>query len=502
MRCGYCGKKIRDTAKFCPYCGRENIGNGSEFAEKFDSKDGLFVVKAQEIFSEGKSSAPHASSQKRFRAAAAVICAAILCAGAYLAVSLAVPEIRYSNAEKLYAEGNHADAERAFSKLGDYKSSADYVRKCRYETALELMEKGLYPEAADAFTALDGYADSNMLAAECMLRIADGYAEDGNLRSAASVYAAAGKPELARYAAKRRAKALAADGNYFAAADVSEKYGDNEAALEYRYTGASEARKNGDLKTAADNYYLLGDYKNSAALAEKCAYGYYTSEYEKNGASEETVRGFYFLGEYLNSRELFTKLAYEYGLKCFEDGDFFTAAAMFRNAGTYENSVDMLYRTRYALGDSLMEKDPASARSVFALLSTYSDSSKKKKAAAEMLGDENKYANTNWDTDESWYADGYTSIDGYCTYIFTKDDVLLVSCTAGTDTISPPVTLVLTLRDSAGKEVSADCENVRNSGSFSVSFSLSDAAAGTAEIVISRKDSGSVLCTVPIVIRN
>lgn len=488
MRCGYCGKKIRDTAKFCPYCGKENTGNGSEFAGKFDAEDGLLVVKAQEIFTDDKPQKVRRDRKIPFRAAAVFLASIVLIAGIYAAVRFVLPEIRYSNAEKLYAAGNIYEAETAFSQLGDYKSSAEYVRKCRYEIAAKLMNDGHYPEAADAFTSLDGYADSNMLAAECMIRIADSYADEGNLRSAASFYAAAGRPELAKLAAKRRAEALAKNGDYFSAADVSQKYGNTEAALEYRYTGAAEAQKNGDLKTAADNYGKLGDYRDSAALAEKCAYGYYKSEYAKNGASETAARGFYFLGDYLDSRETFPKISYEYGMKCFEENDFSTAADMFRNAGTYENAEDMLYRARYALGDSLIGSDPASARSIFALLSTYSDSSKKKKAAAEKLG-----------SDESWYVDGYTSVNGYCTSVFGKDDVLLVSCTAGTDTISPPVTLVLTFRDSAGNELSADC-SVRNSASFGVNFSLSSAAEGKAEIIISGKDSGSVLRTIPIVI--
>lgn len=493
MRCGYCGKKIRDTARFCPYCGKENIGNGSEFAGKFDSKDGFLVVRSQEIFS----GANHAK-QTRFRkfrksqlkTAATALCAAVLCAAVCLTVSLSMPAIRYANAEKLYENGNAAEAEKIFSDLNGYKSSGEYVRKCRYEIALGLMDSGLYPEAADAFTALDGYSDSNLLAAECMVRIADGYADEGDLRAAASFYAAAGKPELAKLAAKRRAELLAKSGDYFSAADISQKYGNIDAAREYRYAGASEAQKNGDLKTAADNYGKLGDYKDSAELAEKCAYEYFKSEYNKNGASEETARGFYsyYVRNINDSRELFPKIAYEYGMKCFEKKDFSTAADMFRNAGTYENAEEMLYKARYALGDSLLESDPASARSVFALLSTYSDSAEKKKSAAEKLG-----------SDESWYADGYTSANGYCTSVFAKDDVLLVSCTAGTESISSPATILLTFRDSAGNEVSADCK-VRNSESFGVNFLLSSAAPGKAEIIISRKESGSVLRTIPITV--
>ncbi len=494
MRCGYCGKKISETAIFCPYCGKKNTGNGSEFAGKFDSEEDLLVVKAQKIFSE----APHIPrtkqhefpifEKKRILKTAVMLCAAAISSLVFLAARIIVPEIRYSNAEKMYEEGSPAKAEKIFSELGDYKNSEDYVRKCRYETALYLMDEGFYPEAADAFTSLNGYADSNLLAAECMVRIADGYADEGNLRSAASIYAAAGKPELAKLAAKRRAEALAKNKDYFSAADVSQKYGNSEDACKYRYTGAAEAQKNGDLKTAADNYGKLGNYKDSAALAEKCAYEYFKSEYYQNGASEETARGFYFMRNVPDSQELFPKIAYEYGMKCFEKKDFSTAADMFRNAGTYKNAEDMLYKSRYALGDSLIESDPASARSVFALLSTYSDSSKKKKAAAERLG-----------SDESWYVDGYTSVNGYCTSVFSKDDVLLVSCTAGTDYISAPATILLTFRDSAGNEISADCK-VRNSASFGVNFLLSSASAGNAEIIISRKDSGSVLRTIHVII--
>lgn len=494
MRCGYCGKKISETARFCPYCGRKNTGNGSEFAGKFDSEDGLLVVKAQEIFSEAQHiqhTRQHSFpifEKKHILKAAVILCAASISVSVCLAASFIAPEIRYSNAKKFYEEGYLSEAEKIFSELGDYKNSADYIRKCRYKTALALMDDELYPEAADAFTALDGYADSNLLAAECMVRMADSYADEGNLRSATSIYAAAGKPELAKLAAKRRAEALAKSGDYFSAADISQKYGNFEAACEYRYTGAAEAQKNGDLKTAADNYDKLGDYKDSAALAEKYAYEYFKSEYDKKGASEETARGFFFLADYLDSRELFPKAAYEYGMKCFEKKDFSTAADMFRNAGTYENAEEMLYKARYALGDSLIESDPSSARSVFALLSTYSDSSTKKKAAAEKLG-----------SGESWYADGYTSVNGYCTSVFGKDDILLVSCTAGTDYISSPVTILLTFKDSAGNELSADCK-VRNSASFGVNFLLLSAAAGKAEIIISRKDNGSVLRTMPVVI--
>lgn len=487
MLCAYCGRKLKDTAKFCPYCGKRNYKDGSKFAQKFDSQDDLLVVKAQEIFQEARTKNSHKRKKVSVRAIVITFCAALICAGVFISVKFITPAVRYENAEKLYIDGKLSEAEKEFSELGNYKNSVSYVLKCRYESALEMMKNGLFPEAADAFTSLNGYGDSDRLAAECMIEIADSYVKKGSLEAAASLYAAAGKPELIKPSAEEKAAELAESGDFFGASEISAKYVGADDAREYRYLGASDAKENGDYKTAADNFYILKDYKNSNSLAEECAYCFYSSEYAEKGASEETARGFYFLGDFRDSRELFKKISYEYGKKCLKNGDCFTAAAMFRNAGSYSDSAEMVYKARYALGKSLLESDPASARSVFALLSTYSDSSKKKKAAAEKL-----------DEKESWYADGFTSADGYYTSEFKKSDVLLVSCTAGTEVISAPVTLILTLRDSTGGEVSAECENVRNSGSFSVSFSLSELPTGAASVVISRSDSGSVLRTINI----
>jgi len=490
MRCGYCGRKIRDAAKFCPYCGKRN-DRSSEFADKFDSRDGLLVVKAQEIFRERKSEKHKRKLKLPPSAVPITFCALLLVGGGTWAASeFLLPELRYINAEKLYKKKAFAEAEEEFSELDSYKNSSVYVLKCRYENALQLMEQGSYPEAADAFTSLDGYADSDALAARCMVRMADGYAEKGSLEQAALIYAAAGNPDLIEPAARKKAASLAENGDFFTAADIAEKYWGGEEALEYRYQGAKNAREKGFFKTAADNFLILGEYKDAAVLAKECAYGYYMSEYQKNGASEETARGFYFLGDYMDSRTKFIECSYEYGNICLESGDCFTAAAMFRNTGSYKDSSALLYEARYALGLSLLDSDPASARSVFALLSTYNDSAEMKKNAAEMLSAE-----------ESWYADCYTSADGYCTSVFEKNDVLMVSCSAGTETISPPVTLTVTLTDSNGASLSADCENLRNSGSFSVSFSLSDMAAGDAFITISRKDNGSMLRTADITIK-
>ena len=494
MVCGKCGKKVRDNARFCPYC-RAEI---SELAEKFKETDDLFVVKDPPMKEIRRARAYIAPFRREVTAASVIsviltlFVIAALVLFAYCIPNYIIPLVRYKNAERLYSDADYEAAENIFSQLGDFNKSERYVIKCRYKTAIELMEKEFYPEAADAFTALDGYADSDELARECMLRIAESFEDDGSFDAAMSVYAAAGKTELAEKTALRKAEALAEEGNYFAAARTAEKFCDKETVAEYIYLGASKAMSEGSYKVAADNFYRIGDYKDSASLADSCTYEFYSSEYAKNGASEETVRGFYFLGDFRDSGDMFIQNAYEYGEKCFENGDFAAASAMFKNSGSSSQS----YSARYELGMALEETDPASARSIFAMLGNYSDSNRHKENISK----------------DGWYADGFTAVyglksvsepassDTYYTTVFRKSDTLILYCTAGTDSPSPAVTMVITFTDSSGRTLSADCENIRNSSSFSGSFSLSEASAGKAYVTVSQKESGDILRTFEITV--
>lgn len=562
MECAKCGGKMRENAKFCPYCGAkaetspeteiisetaekaeiprekseiaaDETGNAEiveetretvcpeaedhakeaveetvqntqkeetaeivketrktpfaneEISEKFNEKDGLFVVSGQSAeMSENQKETGNLSEKKRkfpfFKVIAAALLAGVSVTSVYFVSEKVIPSMRYKDAEQLFLQAEYDAAEEIFTKLGNYAESSDYIIRCRYEKASQLMANGQYPEAADAFTLLDGYENSDQLVRECMLKIAENYMENGEFEAAMSVYKAAGKGGLAETAAAERAEKYAAEGDYFAAYRLAERYCGSEISAGYLYLAAEKARKDGDLKTAADSFYKLGSYKNSSELAEECTYEFYCAEYAKNGASEETARGFYFLGNFRDSHDMYLQNAYEYGAKCFEEGDFAAAAAMFRNAAGYKDSGGQLYLARYELAKSLENGDPASAKSIFSMLGNYRDSASRKSAAAKKAP-------------ESWYADGYTSVGDYCTAFFRRNDMLTVYCTAATDSSSGPVSLILTLTDENGNAASAEYEDLRNSGSFSVSFPLNDTAKGNAEISVARKDNGAIL---------
>ncbi len=524
MTCGSCGGTVRDTAKFCPWCGAsisadaksekaetapaeteitaEKISekaetaaaetekaaeNKSELGLKFDSGKQLFVpdpsagkvkIPEKEKPSETKAERTVRFSSKRGKALLIAAIAAAVCIGAvFLIPTYAAPFLKYSKAERLFRDGEYEAAADIFTELGDYRESAGNILKCRYGMAEILAEKENFDEAAEAFAALSGFSDSDEKAAECLIRSADTLLAKGELDAAMSAYRSAGRDDLAENAARSQAERLAETGDLFSAAEIAEKYS-HEAALEYIYTGSLTAKDGGDLETAAAGFLKLGDYKDSRELFGECMYQTCEEEFRSGNFSSETVRGFYEMGNYMDSETLFTESAYENGVKLLESGKYYEASLMFRNSGTYKDSYAQLHNALYQLGMSLRDTDSASAYSIFAMLGNYSDSAAMKKASANGL---------------KWYADGYTSADGFCTSEFSAEDKLNVICTVGTDSPSGSVTLVISLTDSGGNVLSAECGNVRNSSSFSAEIPLNGVAAGNAEIVISIKDSGEVL---------
>ncbi len=461
----------------------------SELSARFRSSgDDLYYVIADER-SSGNDDVPVKApkrSEKSVRfskkhsiaAVAAALAAALGIAAVYIIPEYIIPYTKYKEAERLFDSGDFAAAEEAFYDLGNYEDSYGYITRCRYNIAIDMMENEQFEEAAKAFAELDGYAASYDLAAECLLRSAEVFAEKGEYGPAASAYYSAGRPDLAEELSKKRAAALAEAGDFFSAAEIASGYSEEEAK-KYLYDGSRKAMQNGDLEAAAEGFARLGDHKDSAELLMECKYRIYTEDLSANGASDENIRGIHDMGDYKDCKDIFRKAVYEYANSLFDSGEYYEAALMFRNAGSYENSSEMLYRSIYELGISLEESDPDSAYSIFSLLGNYADSSAKK-AASDNGG-------------SGWYVDGSTSADGYYTSHFKSSDILAVSCTAGTDSPSAPVTLMIVLTDSSGTSITAECAEVHNSGYFSASIPLGTASKGNAEIVISVKDGGDVL---------
>lgn len=67
---------------------------------------------------------------------------------------------QYTLATADYDSGNYEAAKSVFQSLGDYNDSAEYVNKCDYAMAVADYEAGEYESAQERFTALGTYSDS------------------------------------------------------------------------------------------------------------------------------------------------------------------------------------------------------------------------------------------------------------------------------------------------------------------------------------------------------
>ena len=71
-----------------------------------------------------------------------------------------VPANRYSQAEKLLAQGKYEEAAAAFDALEGYSDARDRSRQARYARGEELMNQGRFEEAISAFKALGDYENA------------------------------------------------------------------------------------------------------------------------------------------------------------------------------------------------------------------------------------------------------------------------------------------------------------------------------------------------------
>lgn len=74
---------------------------------------------------------------------------------------------RYTLAEQSFEAGSYTEAKSAFQALADYKDSANYIKKCDYNLAVDAYEAGEYQKALEVFRMLEGFSDSTRYITQC-----------------------------------------------------------------------------------------------------------------------------------------------------------------------------------------------------------------------------------------------------------------------------------------------------------------------------------------------
>ncbi len=140
----------------------------------------------------------NSTEKKNYRGLLIAICAAIITAVIFFAVTLVIiPNSNYKAAVKLMESGKYEEAIAAFEALDDYKDSADKIEECNaailendYNNATALMDEGKYEEAISAFEALNSYKDSADRITECSYGIAVDLKNAGKYEEAIAAFEA------------------------------------------------------------------------------------------------------------------------------------------------------------------------------------------------------------------------------------------------------------------------------------------------------------------------
>lgn len=550
MICSKCGAVLKDTAKFCSFCGTkiEEQADFQEESENVSSNENVYARGSESVRyglpNDGDPAAEKLSEEAETKPAeslytaeqekqtafpdnisaetekngggitekpkrsgggkklgaiiAAVIAVAVIGAGAAAYPSHIKPYIEYSGAVKAMNAGSYEEAAADFEALGDYKDSSAKAEEAYLALAESRMSGGDYDGALAVLDTVPDSENSQELRKKCLFGKADKLEQSGDHGAAADIFLQLGDYSGAseRYASALTAYAdsLAEKGEYVqavSAAEGSQVPFDEEKLTGYR-VGAAEA------------YAAKGDYAAAAAVLEPAADSYYNgvsvamllkdysynaviSEIEKGNAEEHLARQLAEIGSYKDSTIRFSQLCLTIGDNYFNEGFYREAAAVFTNAGTFGNASERLKASLYKLAEKYAaDGDNASARSVYLTLGNYSDSRKKASEAAAKLGNADH---------KNWYVSADTYAGSFCTAKFVPGETVTVSGTLMNSRSSAAPDLIVLAEMPDGSTSSVMCGDIAADGKFTVSFETAEDMSGTMEFRIMLTDKGVLLRT-------
>lgn len=250
-----------------------------------------------------------------------------------------------------------------------------------------------YIAAREAFKSLGGYRDSAALAAECDQKLTRLRAEERETARERSYDIALGQIDRGDYEslcdAKRRLNDL---GDYRNSAELAQKCAGEIAKL--------DAQRELDRAAAAQieerERIRRGRLRRFSRIAAVAALSFVivavaaavighnasvSSRYKTaaallaDGSYDEAASAFTELGNYSDSAEMVSEARYRKAVQLFDSADFDGAEKIFSALGSYSDSGDFLNRSRYAIAESALNRGELdNAERVFVSLGTYSDS--------------------------------------------------------------------------------------------------------------------------------
>lgn len=173
-----CGTTNRGDEETCHSCGQRHETLRAIDPETIEKhkEDRLESIRLEheaqaERERKAKEEAAKAEAEKKERlkkaGIRAAIAAAVVAAAFLIASFTIIPASKYNNAVEMMESGDFAEAEAAFSALGDYQDARAKATECQYGRAMALFESGDYALAKEIFSSLGEYQDSQSKSADC-----------------------------------------------------------------------------------------------------------------------------------------------------------------------------------------------------------------------------------------------------------------------------------------------------------------------------------------------
>lgn len=531
MKCTKCGNELKDTAKFCPFCGsRVEEPVTAAPAEKSDdtaadkrasdiqkAADEIIrredMKKAEEnsvvitpippkepapydMIPDTTENTPIKTKHTARNIIIAVCVIAVLAGGAgiFAYPRYIKPAADYSVAEKLMAQGDYDGAAEAFAALSDYKDSANRENEARYQMGKAAMESGSYDTAEAIFLSISGYSDSAQLANECRIKTADALAASGDYENAASAYLALGDSAKYESCILSYAEQLAAEGNYTAAsAKITEAQLTSpeaeEALVKYAVSFAAKFADNGEYGEAIAllEPYKDNSYDNTPVSVTLNEYTYQNVLAKRDGGTltEQDVMSLAALGAYKDSKMQLPELFRTVGKQYAAQKDYLAAYAMYTNAGDYTSSPAKANSDLYSAARTFSESgDHASAATIYAYLGSFADCTAK---FSQEMGDPSNSGRQGWSGLITPYSGEYAVSRIKSGETLTVKGTVKHSASAANADFS----VKLTLPD--GSEQAVSCGKLSSGGSISAQFDIPENISGTAEISLVLDSSGMTL---------
>lgn len=523
MKCTKCGNELKDTAKFCPFCGEKVTPAEDKAAEKntADIKKAADEIifsedmkKAEEVVNTPippKEPAPYNitpetadAPAKKHTARNVIITVCVIIAlaggaGAFAYPRYIKPALDYSAAEQLMASGEYGAAAEAFYALNGYKDSKEREHEAYYQIGKAAMESGNYDTAQAMFLSISGYADAAQLETECRAKFADSLAASGNYEAAAEMYLALGDTMKYESSILSWAEQLASEGDFAAASEKITKAGltspqAEEAIVRYAVQNAEvlAGKMEFDKAIAAlapykdkscDNvpiYITLNDYIYQNALA-KC---------DSGDLTEQDVLALAYIGNYKDSAMQLPRLFRSVGQQYTAEKNYLGAYAMYTDAGDYKSSPTKASADLYSAANAFSAAgDHASAATIFAYLDSFGDCPAK---LSQEMSDPINAARQGWYGLIMAYSGEYAVTTVNAGGTLTVKGAVKHSSPSATAEIS----VKMILPD--GTEQSVSCGRLQSNGAVSAQLDVPADISGGAEIQLVLDSSGMVLLELPV----